>query len=261
LRVRETSDMGFDVTAEAYDRFMGRYSGRLAEAFAAFAGVEPGHRVLDVGCGPGALTRVLVERLGAGSVAAADPSPPFVAAIRERFPHVDVCRAAAEALPFADGAFDASLAQLVVHFMSDPVAALREMARVAGRDGVVAACVWDFEGARAPISVFWTAAQEVVPSATGEAHLAGARAGDLAELFGSAGLGDVVSDELTVVDDPTTFDEWWEPLTFGVGPAGAYAKTLDVESLAAIRDRCRESLPGPTFQITATAWAARGRGR
>src|SRR5690348_4038985 len=118
--------MGFDVSATAYDRFMGRYSGQLAAPMADLAGVAPGGRALDVGCGPGVLTAELVARLGPDRVTAADPSASFVAAARERLPGVEVVEAVAEDLPFADGAFDAALAQLVVHFMTDAVAGLRE---------------------------------------------------------------------------------------------------------------------------------------
>ena len=129
--------MTFVVAAEAYDRFMGRYSAPLAPVFADFAGVADGQRVLDVGCGPGALTAELVRRLGPASVTAVDPSEPFVAAARERHPDVRVERASAEDLPFPDGTFDAALAQLVVHFMTDPVAGLHELARVTREKGVV----------------------------------------------------------------------------------------------------------------------------
>ena len=122
--------MSFDVAADAYDRFMGRYSQLLSPQLADLAGVRAGQRVLDVGCGPGALTAELVARVGAGAVAAVDPSEPFVAAAGSRYPGVDVRRASAEHLPFQDATFDASLAQLVVHFMADPVAGLAEMARV-----------------------------------------------------------------------------------------------------------------------------------
>ncbi len=139
-RVRRVS---FDVAADAYDRFMGRYSQLLSPQMADLAGVRPGQRVLDVGCGPGALTAELVTRLGPEGVGAVDPSEPFVAAARARHPGVDVSQASAEELPFADGSFDAALAQLVVHFMKDPVAGLAEMARVTRPGGVVAACVWD----------------------------------------------------------------------------------------------------------------------
>ncbi|HEY8732601.1 MAG TPA: class I SAM-dependent methyltransferase, partial [Candidatus Limnocylindria bacterium] len=128
--------MSFAVSADAYDRFMGRYSARLAPQIADYAGVHPGQRVIDVGCGPGALTRELVDRLGPTNVIAVDPSESFVTAIRERFPAVEVRRATAEQLPFADRTFDAALAQLVVHFMADPVAGLREMARVVRPDGI-----------------------------------------------------------------------------------------------------------------------------
>ena len=155
--------MSFDVAAEAYDRFMGRYSRLLSPQVADLAGVRAGQRVIDVGCGPGALTAELVRRLGAGAVAAVDPSEPFVAAVRARYPGVDVHQSPAERLPFPDGAFNAALAQLVVHFMSDPVAGLREMARVTRRDGVVAACVWDHAGEGGPLHIFWAAARDLDP--------------------------------------------------------------------------------------------------
>ncbi len=114
------------------------------------AGVRSGQRVLDVGCGPGALTGELVARAGASHVSAVDPTEGFVAAAGERHPGVDVRRAGAEELPFADGEFDASLAQLVVHFMADPARGLAEMARVTRPNGVVSACVWDFAGGQSP---------------------------------------------------------------------------------------------------------------
>src|SRR4051794_22875666 len=133
--------MTFAVPADAYDRFMGRYSVHLAPQLADLAGVAAGQRVLDVGCGPGALTAELVSRLGADSVVAVDPSEPFVAAARARNPDVDVRQVGAEELPFADDEFDAALAQLVVNFMADPVAGLTEMRRVTRRGGGVAARV------------------------------------------------------------------------------------------------------------------------
>jgi len=135
--------MTFNVAAEAYDRFMGRYSVHLSPQMADLAQVRTGQRVLDVGCGPGALTAELVARLGPVSVTAVDPSPPFVEAARTRNPGARVEEASAEQLPFADGEFDAALAQLVVHFMADPVAGLAEMARVTRPGGAVAACVWN----------------------------------------------------------------------------------------------------------------------
>src|SRR6516225_9779055 len=99
---------------------MGRSSEPLAARFADLAGVRPGQRALDVGCGPGALTAELAGRPGADAVSAVEPSAPFAAAARQRLPGVDIRRAVAEHLPFGDGVFDVTLAQLVVHFMADP---------------------------------------------------------------------------------------------------------------------------------------------
>jgi SAM-dependent methyltransferase len=250
--------MAFDVAAESYDRFMGRYSVQLSAQLADLAGVEAGQRVLDVGCGPGALTEELVRRVGAESVAAADPSEPFVAAARERNPGVDVRQAPAEKLPFEDGEFDAALAQLVVHFMQDAVAGIREMARVTRPGGVVAASVWDLGGERAPVSPFWVAARRLKPTAQDEAALTGARQGQLAGIFEQAGLRDIRTEEHDSAVEYESFDDWWRPYTFGVGPAGAYAVRLPDEERERLREECRRVLPEPPFTITATAWAVRG---
>ena len=122
--------MSFAVAADAYDRFMGRFSVPLATVFADFAGVAPGQRALDVGCGTGAMTAELIGRVGSDRIAGVEPSPTFFASMRERFPGVDVRQAPAERIPFDDAEFDITVAELVVHFMADPVAGLREMARV-----------------------------------------------------------------------------------------------------------------------------------
>jgi SAM-dependent methyltransferase len=250
--------MSFDVTADAYDRFMGRYSVPLAPLLADLAAVSAGQRVLDVGCGPGALTGELVKRLGSAAVSAVDPSEPFVAAARARSPEVDVQRAPAEQLPFPDEAFDASLAQLVVHFMQDPVQGLREMARVTRRGGVVAACVWDHGGAHGPLSLFWQAAGELDPGLKDESQLPGTREGQLTELFEAAGLRELEETVLSVNVEHPSFEDWWEPYTFGVGPAGGYVAGLDAERRAELRERCRELLPPVPFVLTAQAWATRG---
>ena len=251
--------VSFAVAAHAYDRFMGRYSVPLAPVFASFAGVTRGEHVLDVGCGPGALTAELVSRLGAAAVTAVDPSEPFVDAARERHPDVRVEQASAEGLPFADDDFDAALAQLVVHFMADPVAGLREMARVTRGGGGVAACVWDHAtGGRGPLVVYWEAAHELEPSLADESDLAGAREGHLAELMDAAGLREIEDTSLEVRAVHETFEDWWEPFTLGVGPAGAFAAGLDDERRAELRERCRSKLPEPPFELTARAWAARG---
>jgi SAM-dependent methyltransferase len=249
--------MGFDVGADAYGRFMGRYSEPLAAGFVGLLGGGAGRRVLDVGCGPGALTAELLKEFEA--VSAADPSESFVVAARARFPQLDVRRAAAETLPFDDDTFDVAAAQLVVNFMADPVAGLTEMARVTRPNGLVAASVWDHAGGKGPLSVFWHAAHDVDPHVKDESGLAGAREGQLAELFDQAGLHDVESGVLTVHVKLATFDDWWQPFTFGVGPAGAYVLELSDEERQKLQDRCAELLPRPPFEIAASAWFALGR--
>lgn len=246
--------MSFDVPADAYLRFMGRYSEPLAEQFVDLVGVGSGDRVLDVGCGPGVLTAPLVARCGDGSVAAVDPSSPFVEAARERFPGVDVRESAAERLPYDDDEFDAALAQLVVHFMADPVAGLREMGRVTRPRGTVSASVWDNAGPSGPLSLFWRAATELDPAAPGEDRLAGSRQGELAELAERAGLTHIRSTSLTVRIPFATFDEWWTPYLLGVGPSGDYVRSLDDHGRSRLAERCRALLPDPPFEHAATAW-------
>ncbi|HET9853208.1 MAG TPA: class I SAM-dependent methyltransferase [Candidatus Limnocylindrales bacterium] len=250
--------MSFDVAAEAYDRFMGRYSRLLSPQMADLGAVAPGQRVLDVGCGPGALTAELVRRVGPEQVTAVDPSEPFVHAARERFPGLDVRRGTAEALPFDDNAFDAAIAQLVVHFMTDPVAGIREMARVTRPGGVVAACVWDHAHGTGPVSLFWEAVARVEPDAENEAGLAGSAPGDLVEILGAAGLRDVEGSVVVADLEHASFEGWWEPYTLGVGPAGKYIKHADPTRVEAIRDVARELTGPPPFTIEARAWAARG---
>ncbi|WP_369373973.1 class I SAM-dependent methyltransferase [Promicromonospora sp. Populi] len=251
--------MAFNVAADAYARFMGRYAERLADQFVDLVDAQPGRRALDVGCGPGAVTEQLSHRLGPDAVVAVDPSAPFVEAARSRCPGVDVREGVAEALPFDDDSVDLALAQLVVHFMTDPVAGLREMARVTRPGGSVAASVWDFGGERAPLSTFWRAARDLAPDAVDESALPGARAGHLAGLFQEAGLVDLRSHELAVTSSYAGFAEWWEPYTLGVGPAGDYVAGLESDARRAVEVRCRELLPDGPFEVTATAWTVVSR--
>jgi ubiquinone/menaquinone biosynthesis C-methylase UbiE len=253
-----SAPMSFDVAAEAYDQFMGRYSVLLAPQLADLAEMELGQRAIDVGCGPGALTAELVRRLGADHVAAVDPSEPFVAATRSRYPGVDVRHASAEALPFDDDAFDAALAQLAVHFMTDPVGGIAQMARVTRPGGLVVACVWDHAGGKGPLGLFWDVARELSADTVDESNLPGVRNGHLAELFVAAGIRDVRQAIVHARLEHATFEEWWEPFTKGVGPAGAHVVGLDADARERLRERCRERLPEGPFTIDAIAWAARG---
>lgn len=250
--------MGFNVAAETYLRFMGRYSEPLADRFCAFAGATVGQRALDVGCGPGALTERLVAVLGPDRVAAVDPSPPFVAAVRERCPGVEVQQATADRLPYPDDSFDLTVAQLVLPFMPDPVAGLAEMARVTRAGGTVAACVWDHAGGRGPISPLWTAVRQINPQAHPDAVIAAATDRRVGELFRRAGLDTVREDDLTVTVSYPDFDEWWQPYTTGVGPAGDYLRSLSDADRERLRRQCHAQFGAGSFTVTAAAPAARG---
>ena len=250
--------MSFVVAADTYDRFMGRYSSLLAPLFLDFAAMEDASNVLDVGCGPGALTTELARRFGPDAVTAVDPSPPFAEAVRERLPGVTVEVASAEQLPFASGSFDGSLAQLVVHFMSDPVGGVAEMARVTRTGGTVAACVWDFAGFQSPISPLWRAAVALDATAVDESGLPGATEGDLVDILQAAGLASVDGEPITFDVEHQTFEEWWEPYLLGVGPAGEYVASLDEGARVRLAEACRAQLPPAPFTLSMRAWAARG---
>jgi SAM-dependent methyltransferase len=243
-----------------YDRFMGRFAAPLAPAFAEFAGIAPGLRVLDVGCGPGALLGELVRRVGEASAVGVEPSDAFAAAARARHPGVAVEIGTAEELPFPGDSFDAALAQLVVHFMSDPVAGLADMARVTRPGGTVAACVWDHAGGTGPLELFWSAARELDADVDDESGRAGTRQGELGELFVAAGLADVEEMPLTVAVEYSGFDQWWEMFTLGVAPAGVHVAGLAAQEREALRTRCAEKFARlGSAVITGSAWAARGR--
>lgn len=251
----------FDVEGSAYDRFMGRYSRPLAATFADFAGVASGQRVLDVGCGPGALTAELLNRVDVGSVSAIDPSPPFVEACSARHPGVDVRLGSGERIAFADATFDRVLAQLVMHFVTDGEQVAREFGRVLVPGGVAAANVWDFAEGMEMLRLFWDAALAVRPDAPDEARtLRFGRAGEIAEVFADAGLVDVVEAELEVASEYADFDELWRGLLGGVGPAGAYCVGLPATDQQAVRDELYARLSEPTgaFTLRAKARAARG---
>lgn len=254
----------FAASGEAYDRFMGRYSQPLAVEFAGFARVAPGSLALDVGCGPGALTAELARRLGADAVAACDPSASFVAACRERNPGVDVRAGDAERLPFPDRGFDVVLAQLVLHFVTDPTAAAAEMSRVLRPGGVIATCVWDFGQGMQLLRAFWDAALSLDPGSPDEHQVMRfGRPGEIAEWLTDAGLVEVTESTLTVASRYQDFDELWSGFLAGVGPAGSYCMSLSPAHRAALRQALYDRLGSPTgpFALAAVARAGYGLGR
>ena len=252
--------MTFAVAGEAYDRFMGRYSRELAPRFMEFAGIEPGMSVIDVGCGPGALAERLAEHVGADRVAAVDPSEPFVAACAQRVPGADVRQAGAEELPWPDGKFDAALSQLVINFLHDAPAGAAEMRRVVRPGRIAAACTWDYGDGMQMLRAFWDAAKALAPDAPDESGMRYRTSEELAELWRGAGFADVETGSLVVETTYTGFDDFWQPITFGIGPAGAYYKQLGPERQAVLRDQLFERLGSPAgpFALSARAGAVRG---
>jgi SAM-dependent methyltransferase len=250
--------------ADAYDRHVGRYGAQLAFGLVEVAGVRPGQRALDVGCGPGPLTRVLAERLGAQNVAAVDPSESFVAACRARVPGADVRVAVAEELPFAANEFDVVLAQLVVQLMEDRDKGVREMARVARPGGVVVACVWDSR-AMPLLQSFWDAALAVAPEQAAALD-EGRRVGyptptELGDLWEASGLRDVSTGELSVEASYLNFDDLFAPFAAGAGHSGATFLALDEAKQRRVRAEAHRLLGRPDGPLTlpARAWWVCGR--
>jgi len=249
----------FAAAAEHYDRFMGRYVPPLATALADAANVSAPMRVVDVGCGPGGLTRELAGRTGVANVAAVDPAAQFVAACRERNPGADVREGVAEALPWKEGEFDAALSSLVLAFMRDADQGVREMARVPRPGGTVAACMWDIAGGgMTMLRLFWTAVSRIDPKAQGERRRAGTTEGDIAERFRRAGLEGVTEGALEAQADYSGFDDFWQPFTFAVGPAGEHLASMPGDQQATVREALRADLPEGPFSLSARAWYATG---
>ena len=247
----------FASPAEHYDRFMGRYTVPLASALANEVGVGEEMRVLDVGCGPGGLTSELADRAGAENVAAIDPAEQFVTSCQERNPGADVRQGVAEELPWEDDTFDASLSCLVIAFMRDPDAGLRQMARVTKPGGRVGICMWDIAGGgMTMLRLFWDAMRSVKPDIEGEQQRAGTSEGDIAERLRRAGLRDVAGGALEVRADYSGFEDFWEPFTFAVGPAGQALAKLEDEAKAAVRESIRGELPDGPFTLDARSWYA-----
>ena len=251
--------------AKAYRRHTGRYSAQLAARFVCFAGVAPGMRALDVGCGPGALAEELAQIVGATGVAAVDPSEEYLAACRVQVPGANVRVGTAEKLPFEDGSFDAVLAQLVVQSLDDPPQAAREMRRAAAPGAIVATCVWHFGGGMPLLDAFWGAARRVDPDGARRAggddiNVWCTREG-LDRLWREAGLEEVETAELSASAQYQGLDDAWWSFAAGISPSGVYCRSLDEERRSGLREEFRRRLGSPDgpFHLTARAWAVRGK--
>jgi SAM-dependent methyltransferase len=251
--------VSFAVPGDAYDRFVGRYSRQLAPRFLEFAGVERGP-VLEVGCGPGALTAVLAARFGAAAVAAVEPSEFFAAACRARVPGADVRAAEAEALPFPEDTFGAALSQLVLSFIGDAPRAMAEMKRVVRPGGVIAACTFAADGF-ALVGTFWRAALRLDAAAPDDARLPFRTEESLVALWRESGLRDVALGRIDLEALYQDFDDFWDPLAVGIGPTGSYLLRQTPARRDELREGCRDLLGRPSgpFTLPARAIAVRGR--
>jgi ubiquinone/menaquinone biosynthesis C-methylase UbiE len=255
----------FRSATDMYGRFVGRYAPSLAAALIRTVGLEPGNRVLDVGCGPGGLATALAEVVGQENVAAVDPSAPFVSVCRARLPLADVRVGAAEEIPFGDDSFDAAFAQLVVNFMTDPVQGVGEMKRVVEPGGSVAACTWDYQDGMTMLRAYWDSAHEVAPEESAAfdegKNMRYATLEELTGLWETVDLEEVEGGELSVTVEYEDFDDLWAPFPTGIGPAGAFCASLDREQQHALRAALSRRLGDPEgpFELSARAWYAVGR--
>jgi len=253
-----------------YDRFMGRWSARLAPLFADFAGITAG-RVLDLGCGTAMLSRTLLDRSAMIEVVGIDPARSYLGHARQLIPSpriAFVC-GGAEALPFANATFDAALALLVVQELPKPAAAVREMRRVTRLGGLLATCVWDFRQGMPMFSLFWEAATAVAPEAVARrrAETGGpspyASADTLEALWHQAGLAEVKTTALQVPLDFTSLEDFWTPFLLGATGTSAFARDLDAATGGAVGARLRQVIGERWgeggFTLAATAFAVVGR--
>jgi SAM-dependent methyltransferase len=252
--------------AEAYEYYVGRWSHPVAESFVKWLGVAAGGRWLDVGCGTGALTTVVLQAGGPGEVHGVDPSEGFLTHARRRTddPRSQFSVGDARALPFPDSRFDVVVSGLVLNFVPEPAVAAAELARVVTPGGVVAAYVWDYADGMQMIRHFWDAATELDPDAADQAEgrrFPLCRPQPLHQLWTAAGLGGVEVEPIEVPTRFPDFDDYWSPFLGGQGPAPGYVGTLDEDRRAALRALLRERLPTArdgSIPLSARAWAVRG---
>jgi SAM-dependent methyltransferase len=252
--------------AQAYERFMGRWSRNLAPLLVRFAGVSDGDTVLDVGSGTGALAASVAVMAPSSRIVGIDPSASYVALAQARHGSALVGFEVGDAqqMRFPGAMFDRTVSLLVVNFIPDVRKALGEMKRVTKPKGTVAAAVWDYGEGMEMLRAFWDEAVALAPAnaAKDERHLPLCRRGDLSALWREHGLREVTERELIIDTRFASFDDFWAPFLERQGPAGAYAASLPAAERDALRLRLRRRLlgtgPDKPIVMRARAWAVRG---
>jgi SAM-dependent methyltransferase len=246
---------------------MGRWNRPIARQFVGWLNTPPGQSWLDVGCGSGVLTGVILNTASPRAVVGVDRSEGYLAYARQ---HVDDSRVRfkagdAQELNEAPHTFDITVSALVLNFVPSAGAMASSMARVTKAGGIVACYVWDYLGGMQPIRYFWEAATRLDPGVRELPEVLRyplCRPKPLTDLFCAVGLRDV---ELRGLEDSavfTNFDDYWHPFLDGQGTAPTYLVSLPTERREELRERVRDILPiGPNGQITLSvgAWAVRGR--
>jgi len=253
-------------SGSSYERYVGRWSRQVAPLFLSWLNIPAGRRWLDLGCGTGALCAAIADHCSPFSVAGVEPSEGYLRAAKENLAdRAAFHQGSATAIPLGDASVDVVVSGLVLNFVSDPPAALLEMARVTDKGGTIAAYLWDYAGKMELMRYFWDAAVELDPGAATldeGVRFPLCRPEALERFFASAGLEEI---DVKPIDVPTLFadfDDYWQPFLGGQGPAPGYAVSLDETARARLRDRIRERLPTAadgSISLTARAWAARGR--
>ena len=250
---------------DQYEEYIGRWSRRVAPLFLAWLGIPPGRRWLDVGCGTGALTAAIGEAAAPSALTGVDPSEGFLRTARERLPGtVALLPGEATRIPMPDRSVDVVVSGLVLNFVADPDAALREMVRVTAEGGTVAAYVWDYGEGMQIIRIFWDAAAGLDPRAAlldEGLRFPGCRPDALVDLFTGAGLARA---EATAFEIPTpfeSFDAYWGAFLGAQGPAPSYVASLTDDERQRLRESVRGRLPTEadgSIRLRARAWGVRG---
>jgi len=250
---------------DSYERYVGRWSRRVAPLFLDWLESRPGADWADVGCGTGALSAAILDRCQPSSVAGIEPSAGFLTTAQQNIAgRATLQQGSATAIPLADASVDYTVSGLVLNFVADQPAAIAEMSRITRPAGCVAAYVWDYSGKMELMQHFWDAAVALDANASpmAEKHrFPNCRPEPLRALFGNGGLDDVQVSPLDVDMHFTRFDDYWEPFLGGAGPAPVYVSNLDERSRSTLRERLRERLPiqaDGSITLSARAWAVRG---